>query len=72
MMLICRMADEISQLSVHDGNHCHCLMTMPEKYRQVLTAHAERYADIADFLLTVDSYSNYAVRESSDAFLKVN
>jgi len=40
-------------------------MTMPDKYRQVLVTQADRYSDISDFLLTMDSYSNYAVRQSS-------
>jgi len=51
------------QLSVHDGHQCHCLMTMPDNYKQVLATQAEHYADISDILLTMDSYSNYAVRK---------
>jgi len=58
------MADAVGQLSVHDGSQCQCLMTLPDKYRQVLATQAERYSDISDFLLTVHLYSNYAVRES--------
>jgi len=38
---------------------------MPNKYRQVLATRAERYADISEFLLTMDLYNDYAVRESS-------
>jgi len=58
---VCRLSAGVSEPTVHEGSQCHCMSSIPDKYRQVLATQSECYADIPDILLTVDSCSNYVV-----------